>query len=165
MPSFIFQVKNFALRRNRLDRFLVMSSNSFSRRKSKYRGVVRHTNSGKWQARKGPGKDSFLGTFETEEEAAIAFDIASIKLKGFKAITNFDLNSYDVKAILEDKPGAKRLLNLAFQSYNQTHNNPVSDFSFLNLNLYPTNNADLFKEEELNAFWFCHLNSSCFKPY
>ncbi|KAL5545557.1 hypothetical protein UlMin_005244 [Ulmus minor] len=201
------------------------SSNSFSRGKSKYRGVVR----------KGPGKDSFLG--KTEEEAAIAFDIASIKLKGFKAITNFDLNSYDVKAILEGKPGAERLLNLpeqfeisgsemgtengnnkrsvnllhcfgkqkepesfsrntnppkeslvldlgpssepdttlslgfehsnssAFQSYNQTNNNPVSDLSFLNLNLHPTNNADLFEEEELNGFGFHHSNSSCFKPY
>nr|XP_015899017.2 AP2-like ethylene-responsive transcription factor BBM [Ziziphus jujuba var. spinosa] len=75
-------------------------SNSFSRGKSKYRGVVRHANTGKWQARKGPGKDSFLGTFETEEEAAIAFDIASIELKGFKAITNFDINSYNVSAIV-----------------------------------------------------------------
>ena len=53
----------------------------------------------------------FCTLTETEEEAAIAFDIASIKLKGLKAITNFDLNSYDVKAILEDKPGAERLLN------------------------------------------------------
>lgn len=40
---------------------------------------------------------------ETEEEAAIAFDIASIKLKGIKAITNFDIKSYNVKAILEGK--------------------------------------------------------------
>ncbi|XP_062119285.1 AP2-like ethylene-responsive transcription factor PLT1 [Humulus lupulus] len=79
------------------------SSNSFSRGKSKYRGVVKHANTGKWQARKGPGKESFLGTFETEEEAAIAFDIASIKLKGNKAITNFDIKSYNVKAILEGK--------------------------------------------------------------
>ncbi|PON58115.1 AP2/ERF transcription factor [Parasponia andersonii] len=94
------------------------SSNSFSRGKSKYRGVVRHANSGKWQARKGPGRDSFLGTFETEEEAAIAFDIASIKLKGIKAITNFDIKSYNVRAILEGKtePGniqAEKVVNHA----------------------------------------------------
>ena len=38
---------------------------------------------------------------ESEEEAAIAFDIASIKLKGSMAITNFDINSYNVKAILQ----------------------------------------------------------------
>ncbi|XP_024031169.1 AP2-like ethylene-responsive transcription factor PLT1 [Morus notabilis] len=62
------------------------SSSSFSRGKSKYRGVVRS---------------------KSEEEAAIAFDIASIKLKGFKAITNFDLNSYNVKAILQGETEQK----------------------------------------------------------
>ncbi|KAM6568468.1 hypothetical protein CsatB_016453 [Cannabis sativa] len=38
---------------------------------------------------------------ESEEEAAIAFDVASIKLKGDKAITNFNIKSYNVKAILD----------------------------------------------------------------
>lgn len=44
---------------------------------------------------------------ESEEEAAIAFDIASIKLKGFKSITNFDINSYNVKAILQGETDQK----------------------------------------------------------
>ena len=55
---------------------------------------------------------------ESEEEAAIAFDIASIKLKGVKAITNFDIKSYNVLAILEgetepENTEAEKVVSLA----------------------------------------------------
>ncbi|GLJ42090.1 hypothetical protein SUGI_0871620 [Cryptomeria japonica] len=43
---------------------------------------------GKWQAR------------DTQEEAAEAYDMATIKLRGEKAVTNFDTSRYDVKTMM-----------------------------------------------------------------
>ncbi|KAK4433067.1 AP2-like ethylene-responsive transcription factor PLT1 [Sesamum alatum] len=72
---------------------------------------------GRWQARIGRvagNKDLYLGTFSTQEEAAEAYDIAAIKFRGLNAVTNFEINRYDVKSILESSTlpiggAAKRL--------------------------------------------------------
>ncbi|XP_073130784.1 AP2-like ethylene-responsive transcription factor BBM2 [Henckelia pumila] len=92
-------------------------SSGFSRGASIYRGVTRHHQHGRWQARIGRvagNKDLYLGTFSTQEEAAEAYDIAAIKFRGLNAVTNFEINRYDVKSILESNTlpigsAAKRL--------------------------------------------------------
>ncbi|XP_042038076.1 AP2-like ethylene-responsive transcription factor AIL1 [Salvia splendens] len=111
-------------------------SSGFSRGASMYRGVTRHHQHGRWQARIGRvagNKDLYLGTFSTEEEAAEAYDIAAIKFRGLNAVTNFEINRYDVKSILESTTlpiggAAKRLkdaekaeMALTLQRANESH--------------------------------------------
>ncbi|KAK4272023.1 hypothetical protein QN277_020630 [Acacia crassicarpa] len=72
-------------------------SSGFSRGVSKYRGVARHHQNGRWEARIGRvygNKYLYLGTYSTQEEAARAYDIAAIEFRGIHAITNFDLSNY-----------------------------------------------------------------------
>lgn len=63
---------------------------------SGYRGVTQIKRSGKWQASYRNGKKLlYLGTYDTAEDAAMAYDRAVIRLKGDRATTNFLLEDYD----------------------------------------------------------------------
>ncbi|GMP32617.1 hypothetical protein CsSME_00006297 [Camellia sinensis var. sinensis] len=99
-----------------------LKSSGFSRGASIYRGVTRHHQQGRWQARIGRvagNKDLYLGTFATEEEAAEAYDIAAIKFRGLNAVTNFEMNRYDVEAIMKSAlpiGGAAKRLKLSLEA-------------------------------------------------
>nr|AUE23878.1 WRINKLED1b [Glycine max] len=72
-------------------------SSGFSRGLSKYRGVARHHHNGRWEARIGRvcgNKYLYLGTYKTQEEAAVAYDMAAIEYRGVNAVTNFDISNY-----------------------------------------------------------------------
>ncbi|KAK8964571.1 AP2-like ethylene-responsive transcription factor ANT [Platanthera guangdongensis] len=97
----LLQMKNMS--RQEYVAHLRRKSSGFSRGASMYRGVTRHHQHGRWQARIGRvsgNKDLYLGTFGTQEEAAEAYDIAAIKFRGTNAVTNFNMSRYDVEKIM-----------------------------------------------------------------
>lgn len=69
----------------------------FARGQSQYRGVTKHHHQGKWEARIGRvdgNKYMYLGTFDSAEDAARAYDRAAVKFRGRKAMTNFNISQY-----------------------------------------------------------------------
>ncbi|KAG6573908.1 Ethylene-responsive transcription factor WRI1 [Cucurbita argyrosperma subsp. argyrosperma] len=100
-------------------------SSGFSRGVSKYRGVARHHYNGRWEARIGRvfgSKYLYLGTYNTQEEAAAAYDMAAIEYRGPNAVTNFDISNY-IGRRLETKSS---VFEAAEQPKEEPNDSPVS---------------------------------------
>ncbi|KAL0023708.1 hypothetical protein WJX79_005686 [Trebouxia sp. C0005] len=71
---------------------------------SRFRGVTHHCRTGRWEAHIWEdGKQVYLGGFDNEEQAALAYDIAAIKFRAHDANTNYNISNYEQELLHFDE--------------------------------------------------------------
>ncbi|GLI63532.1 hypothetical protein VaNZ11_006520, partial [Volvox africanus] len=80
---------------------------------SKFRGVCWNKKNKRWQAAiNSSGKYLYLGSYDTEAEAAAVFDKAAVRIRGVKARLNFCCSDYvEANGKIRDDPAIEALLN------------------------------------------------------